>query len=84
MEKLPPPSQHFAMRPWTTGPVATTDRQHRDATWRKQSGITPECLYPYHADVPVEARLLKRTEEVGEVAEALAGPVKTHSPSWQM
>jgi len=29
-----------------------------------------ERLYGYHGDVPVEARLLKLTEEVGEVAEA--------------
>lgn len=32
-----------------------------------------ERLYGYHGDVPVEARLLKLTEEVGEVAEAYLG-----------
>jgi NTP pyrophosphatase (non-canonical NTP hydrolase) len=32
-----------------------------------------ERLYSYHGDVPVEARLLKLTEEVGEVAEAYIG-----------
>ena len=32
-----------------------------------------ERLYGYHGDVPVEARLLKLTEEVGEVAEAYIG-----------
>jgi NTP pyrophosphatase (non-canonical NTP hydrolase) len=32
-----------------------------------------ERLYNYHGDVPVEARLLKLTEEVGEVAEAYIG-----------
>jgi NTP pyrophosphatase (non-canonical NTP hydrolase) len=32
-----------------------------------------ERLYRYHGDVPVEARLLKLTEEVGEVAEAWIG-----------
>ncbi len=30
-------------------------------------------LHDYHGDVPVEARLLKLTEEVGEVAEAYIG-----------
>lgn len=30
-------------------------------------------LHEYHGDVPVEARLLKLTEEVGEVAEAFLG-----------
>ena len=30
-------------------------------------------LYGYHGDVPVEVRLLKLTEEVGEVAEAFLG-----------
>lgn len=32
-----------------------------------------ERLYNYHGDVPIEARLLKLTEEVGEVAEAYIG-----------
>ena len=32
-----------------------------------------ERLSNYHGDVPVEARLLKLTEEVGEVAEAYIG-----------
>ena len=32
-----------------------------------------ELLNGYHGDVPVEARLLKLTEEVGEVAEAYIG-----------
>lgn len=32
-----------------------------------------ERLYHFHGDVPVEARLLKLTEEVGEVAEAYIG-----------
>ena len=32
-----------------------------------------ERLHDYHGDVPVEARLLKLTEEVGEVAEAYIG-----------
>ena len=32
-----------------------------------------ERLSSYHGDVPVEARLLKLTEEVGEVAEAYLG-----------
>jgi NTP pyrophosphatase (non-canonical NTP hydrolase) len=30
-------------------------------------------LYGYHGDVPAEVRLLKLTEEVGEVAEAFIG-----------
>ncbi len=30
-------------------------------------------LYAYHGDVPAEVRLLKLTEEVGEVAEAFIG-----------
>jgi len=30
-------------------------------------------LHEYHGDVPVEMRLLKLTEEVGEAAEALIG-----------
>ena len=30
-------------------------------------------LHAYHGDVPVEVRLLKLTEEVGEVAEAFLG-----------
>jgi NTP pyrophosphatase (non-canonical NTP hydrolase) len=30
-------------------------------------------LYGYHGDVPVEVRLLKLTEEVGEVADAFIG-----------
>ena len=30
-------------------------------------------LYAYHADVPAEVRLLKLTEEVGEVAGAFIG-----------
>lgn len=30
-------------------------------------------LYTYHGDVPVEVRLLKLTEEVGEVADAFIG-----------
>jgi NTP pyrophosphatase (non-canonical NTP hydrolase) len=30
-------------------------------------------LYAYHRDVPAEVRLLKLTEEVGEVAEAFIG-----------
>jgi NTP pyrophosphatase (non-canonical NTP hydrolase) len=30
-------------------------------------------LHAYHGDVPVEIRLLKLTEEVGEVAEAFLG-----------
>ena len=30
-------------------------------------------LYAYHGDVPVEVRLLKLTEEVGEVADAFIG-----------
>lgn len=30
-------------------------------------------LHNYHGDVPVEIRLLKLTEEVGEVAEAFLG-----------
>jgi NTP pyrophosphatase (non-canonical NTP hydrolase) len=32
-----------------------------------------ERLHGYHGDVPVEVRLLKLTEEVGEVAEAYIG-----------
>jgi NTP pyrophosphatase (non-canonical NTP hydrolase) len=32
-----------------------------------------ERLYRYHGDVPVEARLLKLTEEVGEAAGAYIG-----------
>ena len=36
-------------------------------------GITPGRLDAYHADVPVEVRLFKLTEEVGEVAEAFIG-----------
>jgi NTP pyrophosphatase (non-canonical NTP hydrolase) len=32
-----------------------------------------ERLYDYHGDVPLEARLLKLTEEIGEVAEAYIG-----------
>ena len=32
-----------------------------------------EGLYSYHGDVPVEARLLKLTEEIGEAAEAYLG-----------
>jgi NTP pyrophosphatase (non-canonical NTP hydrolase) len=48
-------------------------------------------LHAYHGDVPVEIRLLKLTEEVGEVADAFlgvhglnkrkasAGPVRTCS-----
>jgi hypothetical protein len=30
-------------------------------------------LYAYHEDVPAEVRLLKLTEEVGEVADAFIG-----------
>ena len=30
-------------------------------------------LYAYHRDVPAEVRLLKLTEEVGEVAKAFIG-----------
>jgi NTP pyrophosphatase (non-canonical NTP hydrolase) len=30
-------------------------------------------LYAYHGDVPAEVRLLKLTEEVGEVADAFIG-----------
>lgn len=30
-------------------------------------------LHAYHGDVPVEVRLLKLTEEVGEAAEAFLG-----------
>ncbi len=30
-------------------------------------------LYAYHGEVPVEVRLLKLTEEVGEVADAFLG-----------
>ena len=30
-------------------------------------------LHEYHGDVPVEVRILKLTEEVGEAAEALIG-----------
>jgi NTP pyrophosphatase (non-canonical NTP hydrolase) len=30
-------------------------------------------LYAYHGEVPAEVRLLKLTEEVGEVAEAFTG-----------
>jgi len=30
-------------------------------------------LYAYHGDIPAEVRLLKLTEEVGEVAEAFIG-----------
>ena len=30
-------------------------------------------LHAYHGDVPVEVRLLKLTEEVGEAAEAFIG-----------
>ena len=32
-----------------------------------------ERLHGYHGNVPVEGRLLKLTEEVGEVAEAYIG-----------
>jgi NTP pyrophosphatase (non-canonical NTP hydrolase) len=36
-------------------------------------------LYAYHRDVPAEVRLLKLTEEVGEVAEAFIGTSRTPS-----
>ena len=32
-----------------------------------------KCLHEFHGDVPVEMRILKLTEEVGEAAEALIG-----------
>ena len=32
-----------------------------------------KLLHEYHGDVPVEVRILKLTEEVGEAAEALIG-----------
>jgi NTP pyrophosphatase (non-canonical NTP hydrolase) len=32
-----------------------------------------KLLHDYHGDVPVEVRILKLTEEVGEAAEALIG-----------
>lgn len=32
-----------------------------------------KLLHEYHGDVPVEVRILKLTEEVGEVAEAFIG-----------
>lgn len=53
-------------------------------------------LHACHAQVPVEVRLLKLTEEVGEVAEALIGlhglnsrkgsavAAMTCSPNWRM
>ena len=32
-----------------------------------------KLLHDYHGDVPIEVRILKLTEEVGEAAEALIG-----------
>ena len=37
-------------------------------------------LHEYHGDVPVEVRILKLTEEVGEAAEALIGVRGLNSP----
>ncbi len=44
-------------------------------------------LYAYHGDVPAEVRLLKLTEEVGEVADAFIGmrgrtPEETLTRRW--
>ncbi|MGH3121438.1 MAG: hypothetical protein ACRDND_10505 [Streptosporangiaceae bacterium] len=54
--------------PWPRRNLPCQRLTPEEATWDQVSQ-----LYACHGDVPVEMRLLKLAEEVGEVAEAFTG-----------